>query len=57
MGEQRSVDAAAAAGTGSPAQATVEASRDGIELHSANGYPLDQFLQDNANKWTDVYGG
>jgi N-ethylmaleimide reductase len=45
------------AATESPAQATVEASRDGIERHSANRYPLDQFLQDNANKRTDVYGG
>ncbi|AZZ37466.1 alkene reductase [Bdellovibrio sp. qaytius] len=30
---------------------------DGVELHSANGYLLDQFLQDSTNKRTDQYGG
>jgi 2,4-dienoyl-CoA reductase-like NADH-dependent reductase (Old Yellow Enzyme family) len=30
---------------------------DGVELHGANGYLLDQFLQDGANKRTDRYGG
>jgi 2,4-dienoyl-CoA reductase-like NADH-dependent reductase (Old Yellow Enzyme family) len=30
---------------------------DGVEVHSANGYLLDQFLQDGANKRTDRYGG
>ncbi|KAG9121290.1 hypothetical protein FRC07_002803 [Ceratobasidium sp. 392] len=30
---------------------------DGVEIHSANGYLLDQFLQDNCNKRTDEYGG
>ena len=30
---------------------------DGVELHGANGYLLDQFLQDSANKRTDDYGG
>lgn len=30
---------------------------DAIELHSANGYMLDQFLQDVSNKRTDEYGG
>ncbi len=30
---------------------------DGVELHSANGYLLDQFLQDGVNKRTDQYGG
>jgi N-ethylmaleimide reductase len=30
---------------------------DGVELHSANGYLLDQFLQDGSNKRTDEYGG
>lgn len=30
---------------------------DGVELHGANGYLLDQFLQDNSNKRTDIYGG
>jgi 2,4-dienoyl-CoA reductase-like NADH-dependent reductase (Old Yellow Enzyme family) len=30
---------------------------DGVELHGANGYLLDQFLQDSANHRTDAYGG
>ncbi len=30
---------------------------DGVEIHGANGYLLDQFLQDNCNKRTDMYGG
>ncbi len=30
---------------------------DGVEIHGANGYLLDQFLQDRANKRTDRYGG
>jgi len=30
---------------------------DGVELHGANGYLLDQFLQDGVNKRTDDYGG
>lgn len=30
---------------------------DGIELHGANGYVIDQFLQDGSNKRTDQYGG
>ncbi|MEM7550161.1 MAG: alkene reductase [Bacteroidota bacterium] len=30
---------------------------DGIEIHGANGYIIDQFLQDGTNKRTDEYGG
>ena len=30
---------------------------DGVELHGANGYLLDQFLQDKSNRRTDDYGG
>ena len=30
---------------------------DGVELHGANGYLLDQFLQDSANRRSDDYGG
>ncbi|MBS0232861.1 MAG: alkene reductase [Proteobacteria bacterium] len=30
---------------------------DGVEVHGANGYLLDQFLQDSTNKRTDEYGG
>ena len=30
---------------------------DGVELHGANGYLQDQFLQDGSNQRTDAYGG
>jgi N-ethylmaleimide reductase len=30
---------------------------DGVELHGANGYLLDQFAKDGTNKRTDAYGG
>jgi N-ethylmaleimide reductase len=30
---------------------------DGVELHAANGYLIDEFLQDGSNKRTDAYGG
>jgi len=30
---------------------------DGVELHAANGYLPDEFLQDGSNKRTDAYGG
>ena len=30
---------------------------DGVEIHGANGYLLDQFLQDGSNQRTDAYGG
>ena len=30
---------------------------DGVELHSANGYLLDEFLKDEINQRTDAYGG
>jgi len=30
---------------------------DGVEVHSANGYLLDQFLRDGSNQRDDIYGG
>ena len=30
---------------------------DGVEIHGANGYLLDQFLHDSANQRIDIYGG
>ncbi|MEB3371731.1 alkene reductase [Saccharopolyspora mangrovi] len=35
----------------------VRAGLDGVEVHAANGYLVDQFLQDNSNHRTDRYGG
>lgn len=35
----------------------LEANFDGVEIHGANGYLLDQFARDGTNKRTDAYGG
>ncbi|KAJ7115106.1 hypothetical protein C8R43DRAFT_1038984 [Mycena crocata] len=39
------------------AKNAIEAGFDGVEIHGANGYLLDQFIQDVSNKRTDQYGG
>jgi 2,4-dienoyl-CoA reductase-like NADH-dependent reductase (Old Yellow Enzyme family) len=39
------------------AENALAAGFDGVELHGANGYLLDQFLQDSSNHRTDAYGG
>ncbi|KAJ2962007.1 hypothetical protein NQZ79_g2730 [Umbelopsis isabellina] len=39
------------------AENAIEAGFDGVEVHGANGYIVDQFINSNSNKRTDQYGG
>ncbi|KAL2529323.1 12-oxophytodienoate reductase 2 [Forsythia ovata] len=42
---------------GLSARNAIEAGFDGVEIHGANGYLIDQFLKDQINDRTDEYGG
>jgi len=39
------------------AAAAIEAGADGVEIHGANGYLINQFISENSNTRTDAYGG
>lgn len=39
------------------AKNAIRAGFDGVEVHGANGYLIDQFIQDVSNNRTDEYGG
>lgn len=41
----------------SSAKNAIAAGFDGVEIHGANGYLIDEFLQDNSNRRSDRYGG
>jgi N-ethylmaleimide reductase len=41
----------------SAARRAIDAGMDGVEIHSANGYLLHEFLSDAVNRRTDSYGG
>jgi N-ethylmaleimide reductase len=42
---------------GKAAQNAKDAGFDGVEIHGANGYLIDQFIRDGTNKRDDIYGG
>ena len=42
---------------GQASENAIKAGFDGVEIHGANGYLIDQFIQDGVNKRTDQYGG
>jgi len=42
---------------GKAAENAIEAGFDGVEIHGANGYLVDQFLHHDSNRRTDEYGG
>jgi N-ethylmaleimide reductase len=54
--EQADIDAVVAA-YGRAAANAMKAGFDGAEIHGANGYIIDQFLQSRTNQRTDCYGG
>lgn len=54
--EQTDIDAVIAA-FGTAAANAMQAGFDGAEIHGANGYIIDQFLQTKSNQRTDSYGG
>ncbi|CAL5378016.1 unnamed protein product [Camellia sinensis] len=39
------------------ARNAIDAGFDGVEIHGANGYIIDQFMKDTVNDRTDIYGG
>jgi N-ethylmaleimide reductase len=49
--------AAIVASFGDAARHAMDAGFDGVEVHGANGYLIDQFLRDSINDRTDEYGG